>query len=146
MAGKPPPIHYTWNVEKCFEFAKSWLEHYHVKPSAVDKVFAGTSTFVKKYSKKPPSRMTSKDVEAETKVDAAQLREKIETKLRDIEEPKLTEKRIEKILGELPDAEDLRDIMLSYRIHNTEDRIRIRKPTDLAVKMSDLNNSTRKNM
>jgi hypothetical protein len=142
MAGKPPPIHYTWNVPKCIEFAKSWLEHYHVKPTTIDKVFAGTSAFVKKYSKKPPAKLNSNDIEAVAKEDAAKFREQIETKVRAIEDPKLTENRIKKVLGELPDEEDLRDIVLSYRIHNTEDRTRIRKPTNLAVKLSDMNISS----
>jgi hypothetical protein len=135
---KPPPIHYTWNVPKCIEFAKSWLDHYHVPQTTIDKVFVGTSAFVKKYSKKPPAKMTSADIESATKDDAAKFREQIEAKVRNIE-PALTEPRIKKVLGELPDSEDLRDILLSYRIHDTENRTRIRKPTNLAVKLSDMN-------
>jgi len=51
----------------------------------------------------------------------------------------LTEKRIQKVLGELPDGEDLADLVLSYRIFNTEERIRVRKPPSSVVELSDIN-------
>ena len=137
MAGKPV-IHYTWNVEKCIEFAKSWLEHYHVSKKDIEAVFSNTAGFVKKYSKKPPAKMLSKDVEIACNKDAKDFYDKIEKKVRALEPP-LSEKRIEKVLHELPDGEDLRDLMLSYRIYNTEDRVRVRKPLDVVVKTSDIN-------
>ncbi|AGE50439.1 hypothetical protein PBCVCVR1_252L [Paramecium bursaria Chlorella virus CVR-1] len=133
-----PAIHYTWNVSKCFEFAKSWLEHYHVPKKDIDRVFAGTSSFIKKYSKKPPAKMLSKNVEEIANADAKELRDKIEKKLRELDPP-LTEKRIQKVLHELPDGEDLTDLLLSYRIFNTEERIRVRKPLSSVVELSDIN-------
>jgi len=133
-----PAIHYTWNVSKCFEFAKSWLEHYHVPKKDIDRVFAGTSSFIKKYSKKPPAKMLSKNVEEIANADAKELRDRIEKKLRELD-LNLTEKRIQKVLGELPDGEDLADLVLSYRIFNTEERIRVRKPPSSVVELSDIN-------
>ncbi|AGE49766.1 hypothetical protein PBCVCan184_266L [Paramecium bursaria Chlorella virus Can18-4] len=133
-----PAIHYTWNVTKCFEFAKSWLEHYHVPKKDIDRVFAGTSSFIKKYSKKPPAKMMSKNVEEIANADAKELRDKIEKKLRELD-INLTEKRIQKVLHELPDGEDLTDLLLSYRIFNTEERIRVRKPLSSVVELSDIN-------
>lgn len=133
-----PAIHYTWNVSKCFEFAKSWLEHYHVPKKDIERVFAGTSSFVKKYSKKPPAKMLSKNVEEIANADAKELRDKIDKKMRELDPP-LTEKRIQKVLGELPDGEDLTDILLSYRIFNTEERTRVRKPPSSVVELSDIN-------
>lgn len=133
-----PAIHYTWNVSKCFEFAKSWLEHYHVPKKDIERVFAGTSSFVKKYSKKPPAKMLSKNIEEIANADAKELRDKIDKKMRELDPP-LTEKRIQKVLGELPDGEDLTDILLSYRIFNTEERTRVRKPPSSVVELSDIN-------
>ncbi|AGE52782.1 hypothetical protein PBCVOR070422_200L [Paramecium bursaria Chlorella virus OR0704.2.2] len=133
-----PVIHYTWNVSKCFEFAKSWLEHYNVPKKDIDRVFAGTTSFVKKYSKKPPAKMLSKNVEEIANADAKELRDRIEKKMRELDPP-LTEKRIQKVLGELPDGEDLADLVLSYRIFNTEERIRVRKPPSSVVELSDIN-------
>lgn len=137
MAGKPI-IHYTWNVKKCIEFAKSWLDHYDVSKKDTERVFSGTSDFVKKYSKKPPKNTKSSEIEKIAYEDAKTFRDKIEKRLRDIDPP-LKEKHIEKVLGELPDGEDLTDLVLSYRIFDTEDRIRVRKPPSLSVKLSDIN-------
>jgi hypothetical protein len=133
-----PAIHYTWNVSKCFEFAKSWLEWGNVPKKDIDRVFAGTTSFVKKYSKKPPAKMLSKNVEEIANADAKELRDRIEKKLRELD-LNLTEKRIQKVLGELPDGEDLADLVLSYRIFNTEERIRVRKPPSSVVELSDIN-------
>lgn len=143
MAGKPT-ITYVWNVRKHIEFAKSWLEHYHVSQKDIDKVFAGTEGFVKKYSKKPPKYMTSKEIEKQAFEDAKTLQDKIEPRLENLK-PKLSEHRIKKILYELPDGEDLTCILLSYRIHNTEDRIRVRKPIDSSIKASDIDAKSIKN-
>ena len=137
MAGRQI-IRYTWNVNKCFDFAKSWLEHYHVPKKDIDRVFAGTSSFIKKYSKKPPAKMLSKDVEEIANKDAKELRDKIEKKLRELDPP-LVEKKVQKVLNELPDGEDLADLLLSFRIFNTEDRIRVRKPPSSTVQLSDIN-------
>lgn len=137
MAGRPV-IHYTWNVSKCFDFAKSWLEHYNVPKKDIERVFAGTSSFVKKYSKKPPAKMLAKDVEEYAYQDAKELREKIEKRVRDLTPP-LTEKQVQKVLNELPDGEDLTDLLLSYRIFNTEERTRVRKPPLSVVELSDIN-------
>ena len=143
MAGRPV-IHYTWNVKKCIEFAKSWMEHFHVSKKDIDRVFAGTADFVKKYSKKPPKKLTSTEIEKIAYEDAKTFRERIEKKLREIDPP-LKENHVQKVLGELPDGEDLTDLVLSYRIHDTEDRIRVRKPSSLAVKISDININDTKN-
>jgi hypothetical protein len=137
MAGKPT-IHYTWQVEKCINFSKSWLEHYHVSKKDIDEIFANIAGFVTKYSKKPPAKMLSKDVKIACYRDAKDFYEKIEKRVRALEQP-LTEKRIKKVLHELPDGEDLTDLMLSYRIYDTENRIRVRKPIDTVVKKSDIN-------
>jgi len=140
MAGRPT-IHYAWSVNKCIEFAKNWLEHFHVPKKDIDRVFAGTTDFVKKYTKKPPKKLTSSEVEKIAYEDAKVFRDKIEKRVREIYPP-LKENHVQKVLGELPDGEDLTDLVLSYRIYNTEDRMRVRKPSSLAVKISDINIKT----
>jgi hypothetical protein len=137
MSGKPV-IRYTWNVKKCIEFASSWLDHYGVSKKDIDSVFAGTSVFVKKYSKKPPAKMISADVESACAKDAKEFYEKIEKRVRELDPP-LTEKRIQKVLDELPDKDDLLDLMMSYRIHDTEDRTRVRKATKASMTEYDFN-------
>lgn len=55
---------------------------------------------------------------------------------------------IEKVMEELPTEEELFDILMSYRIYNTEGKTRIRRPSRVVVnveKLKENNNVNNKN-
>jgi hypothetical protein len=128
------PIRYVWSVQKHFEFTKELLEHYGVSKKDIDDVFAGTLAFEKKYTKKPRKGLTSAEIRETADADAKALQEKIEKRLAPLG---LTTRRIQKVLYELPDGEELTQILLSYRIHDTEGRTRVRIPLNSSVKEHD---------
>lgn len=128
-------IRYTWSVKKQFDFAKSQLQDYGVSKDDIDTIFAGTIGFVNKYSKKPRKSLTSAEIRETADADAKALREKIEKRLAPLG---LNKRKIQKVLYELPDGEDLTFILLSYRIHDTEDRTRIRIPLNSYVREHDV--------
>ena len=129
------PIRYVWSVEKHFDFAKSLLIDYGVSEEKSEAVFYGTSGFVKKYSKKPPKSLLSTEIREIADKDANNLREKVEKKLAPLG---LSKHRIKKVLYELPDGEELAFILLSYRIHDTEGRTRVRIPLNSSVREHDV--------
>jgi hypothetical protein len=128
-------IHYVWSVEKHFGFSKSQLQDYGVSKGDVDTVFAGTTGFVKKYSKKPRKSLLSSEIRETANKDASELREKIEKRL---VTQGLNKRQIQKVLYELPDGEDLTFLLLSYRIHDTEDKMRVRIPLNSSISEHDV--------
>lgn len=128
-------IRYVWSVPKHFEFTKAQLKDYGVSKEDIDTVFAGTTGFVNKYSKKPRKSLTSAEIRETADEDAKALQEKIEKKLVPLG---LTNRRVQKVLYELPDGEELTQLLLSYRIHGTEERTRVRIPVNSSVKEHDV--------
>jgi hypothetical protein len=131
---QPNTIRYVWSVKKHFEFSKSQLHEYGVSKEDTDTVFAGTAGFVNKYSKKPRKSLLSTEIRETADKDASELRERIEKRLVDLG---LEKRKVQKVLHELPDGEDLMFILLSYRIHSTEDKMRVRIPLNSSVKEYD---------
>jgi hypothetical protein len=129
------PIRYVWSVKKHFDFSKSQLQDYAVPKKKIEDIFSGTTGFVKKYSKKPPKNLLSTEIRVKADEDASDLRDKIEKRLID---QGLEKRKIEKVLYELPDGEDLTSILLSYRIHDTEDKMRVRIPLNSAIREHDV--------
>jgi hypothetical protein len=141
----PTTIQYVNSLKKTIEWAKSWLEHYdpELSKTRIDKIFSDR-TFIQKYSSPPSDTKNSGDIAKEAKEDIKEYKEKVEKRLRAIKPP-LEDKAIRKILNEISDEDDLVDIQMSYRIHDTHRRTRIRKPTKLAIKLSDMDNNLNKN-
>lgn len=127
-------IRYVWSVPKHFDFAKTQLKDYGVSKEDIDDVFAGTTGFVNKYSKKPRKGLTSAEIRETADEDAKALEEKIEKRLVALG---LTARKIQKVLNELPGGEELTNILLSYRIHDTEGRTRLRIPLNSSIKEHD---------
>ncbi|AGE50267.1 hypothetical protein ATCVCanal1_659R [Acanthocystis turfacea Chlorella virus Canal-1] len=129
------PIRYVWSVQKHFDFTKAQLKDYGVSKEDIDDVFAGTTGFENKYSKKPRKGLTSAEIRETADADAKALHEKIEKRLSPLG---LTTRRTEKVVYELPDGEELTQILLSYRIHDTEGRTRVRIPLNSSIKEHDI--------
>ncbi|AGE55759.1 hypothetical protein ATCVMN08101_793R [Acanthocystis turfacea Chlorella virus MN0810.1] len=127
-------IRYVWSVPKHFEFTKTQLKDYGVSKEDIDEVFTGTTGFVNKYSKKPRKGLTSAEIRETADEDAKALQEKIEKRLAPLG---LTARKIQKVLNELPDGEELTQLLLSYRIHDTEGRTRVRIPVNSSIKEHD---------
>ena len=117
----PAPIRYLFPVSKQIEYAKSWLD------PAVAYAFDDAG-FVSKYSKKVPGK--SADIRAQARDDLAGYIKNVTSVLEDNGIPK---KDIKRALGELPTADDLTNIVMSYNIYDTEDRKRVRVPAPNAV-------------
>ncbi|AGE49591.1 hypothetical protein ATCVCan0610SP_751R [Acanthocystis turfacea Chlorella virus Can0610SP] len=128
-------IRYVWSVPKHFEFAKAQLKDYGVSNDDIDTIFAGTTGFVNKYSKKPRKSLTSAEIRETADADAKALQEKIVKRLTPLG---LTTRRIQKVVYELPDGEELMQLLLSYRIHGTEDRTRVRIPLNSSIREHDV--------
>lgn len=128
-------IRYVWSVPKHFDFTKAQLKDYGVSNDDIDTIFAGTTGFVNKYSKKPRKSLTSAEIRETADADAKALREKIEKRLTPLG---MNKRKIQKVLYELPDGEDLTFILLSYRIHDTEDRTRVRIPLNSSIREHDI--------
>jgi len=129
------PIRYVWSVQKHFDFTKAQLKDYGVSQEDIDDVFAGTTGFVNKYSKKPRKGLTSAEIRETADEDAKALEEKIEKRLATLG---LTVRKIQKVLNELPDGVELTQILLSYRIHDTEGKTRLRIPLNSSIKEHDV--------
>ena len=129
------PIRYVWSVTKHFDFTKSLLKEYGVSKEKIEEVFSGTTGFVKKYSKKPRKNLLSSEIRGTADKDADALREKIEKRL---VTQGLDNRKIKKVLYELPDGEDLTLLLLSYRIHDTEDKTRVRIPLNSSINEYDI--------
>lgn len=128
-------IRYVWSVPKHFEFTKAQLKDYGVSNDDIDTIFAGTTGFVNKYSKKPRKSLTSAEIRETADADAKALQEKIVKRLAPLG---LTTRRIQKVVYELPDGEELMQLLLSYRIHGTEERTRVRIPLNSSIREHDI--------
>ena len=129
------PIRYVWSVTKHFDFTKSLLKEYGVPKEKIEEVFSGTTGFVNKYSKKPRKSLTSAEIRETADADAKALQEKIVKRLAPFG---LTTRRIQKVVYELPDGEELMQLLLSYRIHGTEERTRVRIPLNSSIREHDI--------
>jgi hypothetical protein len=127
MAGHPTPIRYVFPVSKMIEFAKSWV------PKSAAFAFDDGGFLVSKYSKKQAS-ISSSDIKAQAKDDAKDYTAFVEAGLLSAG---VEAKLIKKALAELPTADDLANIVLSYTIYNTEDRKRVRVPPSAAIRSYD---------
>ena len=128
-------IRYVWSVPKHFDFTKAQLKDYGVSNDDIDTIFAGTTGFVNKYSKKPRKSLTSAEIRETADADAKALQEKIVKRLAPLG---LTTRRIQKVVYELPDGEELMQLLLSYRIHGTEERTRVRIPLNSSIREHDI--------
>jgi type IV pilus biogenesis protein CpaD/CtpE len=122
-------------VPKHFDFTKAQLKDYGVSNDDIDTIFAGTTGFVNKYSKKPRKSLTSAEIRETADADAKALQEKIVKRLAPLG---LTTRRIQKVVYELPDGEELMQLLLSYRIHGTEERTRVRIPLNSSIREHDI--------
>ncbi len=127
-------IRYTYCVDKHIEWAKSWVKFYAPTTSdeIVDKIFL-SKYFVNKYSTAPPSSKTQAEIKKEAAEDLADYLEKVEKRIGALKNVKKREKILAKVMEEMPDAQDLFDILMSYKIYKTEDRTRIRRPSNVVL-------------
>ena len=127
-------IRYTYCVDKHIEWAKSWVKFYAptTPDDIVDKIFL-SKYFVNKYSTTPPSNKTQAEIKKEATEDLADYLEKVEKRIGALKNVKKREKILKKVMEEMPDAQDLFDILMSYRIYKTEDRTRIRRPSNVVL-------------
>ena len=127
-------IRYTYCVDKHIEWAKQWVKFYAPTTSddIIDKIFL-SKYFVTKYSTAPPRNKTQEEIKKEATEDLADYLEKVEKRIGALKNVKKREKILEKVMEEMPDAQDLFDILMSYRIYKTEDRTRIRRPSNVVL-------------
>ena len=139
-------IRYTYNVERQIEFAKSWVKYYapHIPDDIVDKIFL-SKYFVTKYTTTPPRKKTQEEIEKEAIEDLADYEAKIKKRICALKHLNKRDKILEKVIEELPSAHDLFHIMMSYRIYKTEDRTRIRRPSDLVISIAKIKENNAKN-
>jgi hypothetical protein len=145
-------IRYTFCVEKQIDWAKSWVKYYApaLTNEDVDKVFV-SKHFTSKYSSTPPKGKTVEDIKNEASEDLKDYLDKVRKRIyalkgiRDHHRDKI----IEKVMEELPTEGELFDILMSYRIYNTEGKTRIRRPSRVVVNVEKLkennNNVNNKN-
>jgi hypothetical protein len=134
-------IRYTFCVEKQIDWAKSWVKYYApaLTNEDVDKVFV-SKYFTSKYSTTPPSKKTQEEIMKEAAEDLEDYLGKVEKRigaLKGIRDHR-RDKIIEKVMEEMPDAQDLFDILMSYRIYDTEGKTRIRRPSRVVVNVEKL--------
>ncbi|ABT14611.1 hypothetical protein NY2A_B212L [Paramecium bursaria Chlorella virus NY2A] len=131
-------IQYTPSLEKTIHWSKDWIKHYEpdISKKDLDDIFDDV-TFVKKYSSKPPPNLTSKEILSEAKTNVESYTSKVTKKIKDL---KLDDEKkiLKKVMEELPDAETLMQILLSYRIYNTEGKQRVRIPSKLNINVSNI--------
>jgi hypothetical protein len=140
-------IRYTYCVEKHIEWAKSWVEFYAPTTSndILDKIFL-SKYFVTKYSTAPPSKKTQEEIRKEAAEDLEDYLGKVEKRIGALKNLEKREKILKKVMEELPDAQDLFDILMSYRIYKTEDRTRIRRPTNVVLSVAKTQENNNKNV
>lgn len=138
MLKAAPPIQYTSSLEKTIKWGKDWIKHYEPTTvnSDLDDIFNDVK-FVKKYSSKPPANISSKDILKDAKIDIDAYTTKVTKKIKALQLDDES-KVIKKVLAELPNAETLMQILLSYRIYNTEGKQRVRIPTNLAITINNI--------
>jgi hypothetical protein len=144
-----PVIRYTYCVEKHIEWAKSWVQFYAPTTSddVIEKIFL-SKYFTTKYSTTPPKKKTQEEIKTEAAEDLADYLDKVEKRIGALKNVEKREKLLEKVMEELPGVEDLFDILMSYRIYDTEGKTRIRRPSSVALsvaKNQENNNENNKN-
>jgi hypothetical protein len=140
-------IRYTYCVEKHITWAKSWVEFYAPTTSddIVEKIFL-SKYFTTKYSTAPPKKKTQEEIMKEATEDLADYLEKVEKRIGALKNVEKRTKILKKVMEELPDAQDLFDILMSYRIYDTEGKTRIRRPTNVALTVAKVQENNNKNM
>ena len=140
-------IRYVFNVAKEIEFAKSWVKYYapNTPDDIIDKIFL-SKYFVTKYTTAPSSKKTQEEIEKEAIEDLADYEAKIKKRICALKHLNKRDKILEKVMEELPSAHDLFHIMMSYRIYKTEDRTRIRRPSDLVISIAKVQENNGKNV
>ncbi|APC25582.1 hypothetical protein BST79_gp069 [Only Syngen Nebraska virus 5] len=138
MLKASPPIQYTPSLEKTIHWGKDWIKYYAptTKNIDLDDVF-DDAKFVKKYSSKPPANMSSKDILKDAKIDIDAYTTKVTKRINALQLDDES-KVIKKVMAELPSAEILTQILLSYRIYNTVGKQRIRIPTNLVINVNNI--------
>jgi hypothetical protein len=139
-------IRYTYCLEKHIEWAKQWVKFYAPSTSddIVDKIFL-SKHFTAKYSTAPPKKKTQEEIMKEATEDLADYLEKVEKRIEALKNVEKREKIIEKVMEELPDAQDLFDMLMSYRIYDTEGRTRIRRPSNVVLSVAKIEENNNKN-
>jgi len=78
--------------------------------------------------------------------DLADYLEKVEKRIGALKNVEKRTKILKKVMEELPDAQDLFDILMSYRIYDTEGKTRIRRPTNVVLTVAKVQENNNKNM
>ena len=89
---------------------------------------------------------TQEEIEKEAIEDLADYEAKIKKRICALKHLNKRDKILEKVMEELPSAHDLFHIMMSYRIYKTEDRTRIRRPSDLVISIAKVQENNGKNV
>ena len=139
-------IRYTYCVEKHIEWAKSWVKFYAPTTSddIINKIFL-SKYFVTKYSTAPSSNKTQAGIMKEATEDLADYLEKVEKRIGALKNADKRAKILKKVMEEMPNAQDLFDILMSYRIYKTEERTRIRRPTNVVLSVAKIQENNDKN-
>jgi hypothetical protein len=140
-------LRYTYCVEKHIEWAKSWVKFYAPTTSndILDKIFL-SKYFVTKYSTAPPSKKTQEEIRKEAAEDLEDYLGKVEKRIGALKNLEKREKILKKVMEEMPDAQDLFDILMSYRIYSTEGKTRIRRPTNVVLSVAKIQENNNKNV
>jgi predicted DNA binding CopG/RHH family protein len=101
---------------------------------------------VTKYSTAPPSKKTQDEIEKEATDDLQDYLSKVKKRICALKHLEKRNKILDKVIEELPSAHDLFHIKMSYRIYQTEDRIRIRRPSDLVISIAKTQENNNKNV
>jgi hypothetical protein len=131
-------IQYTPSLDKTIKWSKDWIKYYEptTKNIDLDDVFDDVK-FVKKYSSKPPANMSSKDILKDAKIDIDAYTTKVTKRIKALQLDDES-KVIKKVLAELPSAETLTILLMSYRIYNTVGKQRVRVPTNLVINLNNI--------
>lgn len=139
-------IRYTYCVEKHIDWGKQWVKFYAPTTSddIIDKIFL-SKYFVTKYSTKPSDKKTQEEIMREATEDLADYLDKIEKRIGALKNVEKRKKIIKKVMEDMPDARDLFDILMSYRIYDTEGKTRIRRPANVVVSVAKIQENNDKN-
>jgi hypothetical protein len=77
--------------------------------------------------------------------DLADYLEKVEKRIGALKNADKRAKILKKVMEEMPNAQDLFDILMSYRIYKTEERTRIRRPTNVVLSVAKIQENNDKN-
>ena len=132
------PIRFIPSLDKSIDWSKEWIKHYEPKVSKSDiEYIFEDKKFVKKYSTKPSETLSSKEILKEAQTDIKDYSTKVEKRIKDLELD--DEKKIlKKVDQDLPSAEELTQILMSYRLYDTIGKSRIRVPINLEINMNDI--------